>query len=56
MSKNSKKKKFIKFMSGRGSKSLSLTVFLAEKTEITEPNYDTGYTLSSYYQHLQGKH
>jgi hypothetical protein len=33
-------KNFIKFLSGRGSKSLPLTVFLAEKTE---PNYDTDY-------------
>jgi hypothetical protein len=44
MNKNSKKKmkkkkkNFIKFSSRRGSKSLPLTVFLAEKTE---PNYDT---------------
>ncbi len=32
------KKIFIKFLNGRGSKSLPLTVFLAEKTE---SNYDT---------------
>ncbi len=44
--KNSKKKRkikekiFKKFLSGRGSKILPLTVFLADKTE---PNYDTGY-------------
>jgi hypothetical protein len=45
MNKNSKKKKkmikiFIKFLSGRGPKSLPLTVFLAKKTE---QNYDTVY-------------
>jgi hypothetical protein len=43
MNKNSKKKRkknFIKFISGRGSKNLRLTVFLAEKTE---PNYETAY-------------
>ncbi len=40
MNKNSKKRKKIKikFLSGRGSKSLPLTVFLVEKTE---PNYET---------------
>jgi hypothetical protein len=42
MNINSKKKKrknnVIKFLRGRGSKSLPLTGFLAEKTE---PNYDT---------------
>jgi hypothetical protein len=36
--KKIKEKNFIKFLSGRGSKSLPLTIFLAEKTE---PNYDT---------------
>jgi hypothetical protein len=46
MNKNSKKKRekskknFIKFLSGKGLKSLALTFFLAEKTE---PNYDTGH-------------
>jgi hypothetical protein len=34
------KKNFIKFLSGRGSKSIPLIIFLAEKTE---PNYDTDY-------------
>jgi hypothetical protein len=35
-----KEKIFKKFLSGRGSKSNSLSAFLAEKTE---SNYDTGY-------------
>ncbi len=38
--KKRKEKNFIQFLSGRGPKSLPLTVFLAEKTEKTEPNYD----------------
>ncbi len=39
------KKNVIKFLSWRGSKNLPLTVFLAEKMEKTEPNYDIGYNL-----------
>jgi hypothetical protein len=38
-----KEKNFIKFLSGRGSKSLQLTVFLGEKKD---PNYDTAYSLN----------
>jgi hypothetical protein len=42
--KEKMKKNFIKFLNRRGSKSLPLTVFLAEKTE---PNYDTDHDPSS---------
>jgi hypothetical protein len=35
-----KRKSFLKFVRGRGSKSLPLSFFLAEKME---PNYDTAY-------------
>ncbi len=48
MNKNSKNN-YIKFLSGRGPKSLPLTVFLAEKTE---PNYDTADLADSLVQNM----